>query len=179
MLILTAADAYKEAAKLMCTSSSVEYHGRFLRTLVAQDRTQRQRQVERERKRDGEQHDLPRASEGMLPARHEVSAPPPPARRPPARPRRRARAAHGQRGPGGAHAWHFPASPQLPAHPLVAPDNAALELELEVAGGVTEGSISTLRKGASRTRQVAWTRPKQLSHTRWRLHSSRPPFLNF
>ena len=65
----------------------------------------------------------------MLPARHEVSVPPPPAR---TAATKSARAAHGRRGRGGAHAWHFPASLHLPAHPLVAPDNAALELELEL-----------------------------------------------
>lgn len=53
-LINAAADAYQDAAKTM--SVSLEYHGRFLRTLVVKDRALRQRQSERERRAVVEGH---------------------------------------------------------------------------------------------------------------------------
>jgi len=164
-LIIAAADAYQDAAKLMSTSSSVEYHGRFLRTLVAKDRALKQRQAERERKaRELDHQHMQRNGNGVQqPAGHDLSPTsatsrsrltPPPTMAVPSYTRtnmngsvhtrpavvtsglHQPRPTHPSATSGGAYpsgAWHFPASPRLPAHPLVSPEDE-VSLELQAAG---------------------------------------------
>ncbi|KZT28631.1 hypothetical protein NEOLEDRAFT_1129473 [Neolentinus lepideus HHB14362 ss-1] len=109
-LISSTADAYQEASTLSPASTSAAYHARFLRSLVAND-------IFKARHSEKSKQDMaidPRLQGGSSARPHVSPSAPPQSMYPQAM--------------VAQHTFHFPASPNLPAHPLAPGDSGGHHL---------------------------------------------------